>query len=232
MALPIKAIQKTSLVDFPPHVACTIFVGGCNFRCSFCHNPDLIVQDTLPDMDTESLFDFLKKRKEVLSGVCITGGEPTIYGQDLKEFIIKLKELGYAVKLDTNGTNPEIVKEFIEEELIDYVAMDIKASPESYEKVTKVKVDLSRIQNTIDILKDFDHEFRTTAVPSLVTKEDLLKIGEWLKGSKRFYIQQFVSKVDLLDKDLENTEPYNIDRLAEFKEMLKPYFDEVKVRGD
>jgi len=229
--LPIKGIQKTSLVDFPPNTGATIFLGNCNFRCPFCQNPDLITKfnETETISETE-IIEFLKSRKKWLDGVCITGGEPLLY--ELTEFLIKIKKIGMLIKLDTNGTNPERLKELIEKKTVDYVAMDIKSSIEGYDESTKIKTDIEKIKKSVDILKSnkVDYEFRMTVVPSLHSEEDFRKIGEWLKGSKRFFIQQFNTK-NCLDKDFEKIKPYPKERLEIFRDILKKYIKEAEIRG-
>lgn len=231
-SLQIKGLQKTSLIDYAPYMSCVIFLAGCNFRCPFCQNPNLIAEiDKTPTISKEELLSFLQKRKKWLEGVVITGGEPCM-NEDLPELIKKIKELGYKVKLDTNGANPAMIKELINKKLIDYVAMDIKGPWEEYDKIANVKVDKEDIQKSIDIIKNsgINYELRMTVVPTLIKKEDFEKIGDWLKGSKKFVLQQFRNKI-CLDKSFENIKPYSKEQLLEFKKLLEPYFDEVEVRG-
>ena len=191
--MKICGLNKTTLLDYPRCVAATIFVGGCNFRCPFCHNGDLVLQSAqITGYSEEEVLTFLKKRKNVLEGVCITGGEPTLYGE-LPEFIREIKTLGYKVKLDTNGSNPEMLCELVKNRLIDYVAMDIKAPADSYHKVCGVTVDMNKIKRSVDFLKEgkVPYEFRTTIVGELHTKEDILKIGEWILGAENYYLQSY-----------------------------------------
>lgn len=229
MILPIKGLQKTSLVDYPGKVAATIFLGGCDFRCPYCQNRDLVLNyKNMPTIKEEEVLDFLQKKNKWLDGVCITGGEPLLY-KDVVGFIKKVKEIGLLVKLDTNGTNPELLKKLIN--LVDYVAMDIKAPIEEYDNVTRVKVNKEEIQKSVDILKEgkVDYEFRTTVLPDFFTKEDAKEIGEWLKGSKLYTLQQF-RPLNCLDKAYERKKPYPREKFEEFKRILEKYIKKMEVR--
>lgn len=228
----IRGIQKTSLIDFPGKIATTLFLDGCNFRCGYCYNVDLVLcSKKLENYREEEILEFLKSRKGFIDGVCLTGGEPCLHA-DLKEFIAKIKSLGLLVKLDTNGANPEALKELIQAKLIDYIAMDIKAPLEKYENVVKRKIDPKKIQQSIDLIKGsgIEYEFRTTVVPSLFSKEDILAIGRWIKGSKRYFIQQFRPE-KTLDKEFQKEKPYSIEQLKELTELVKPFFEKVEIRG-
>jgi pyruvate formate lyase activating enzyme len=231
--LPIKGFQKTCLIDYPGKVASLIFLPLCTFRCPYCHNPDLINNfneiETIPE---KKIIDFLEKRKGWIDALVISGGEPTLH-KEIFDFLKKVKKLDILTKIDTNGTNPVVIKELIDRKLIDFVAMDIKAPLEKYDKITKTKVNKKLIQSSVDIIKNsnIDYEFRITVVPELITKEDLIKIGTWLKGSKKFCIQQFNSKNKLLDPKFENKPSYSAQELEEFKKLLEPYFDLVEIRG-
>ncbi len=199
----IGGMQKLTLLDYPGKVACTLFTVGCNLRCPFCHNASLVThpQDAGYITDDE-LFSFLKKRVGVLDGICVTGGEPTLQ-KDLPEFLEKLKGFGYAVKLDTNGTNPKMLKALADEHLIDYVAVDIKNSPEKY-ALTSGNIDfLDKVKETVSFLLSdtIDYEFRTTVVGGFHEVEDFEAIGKWIKGAKRYYLQSFVDSGDLIAKD-------------------------------
>ena len=181
--LSIRGLQKTTLIDYPEKIACTIFFFGCNFHCPFCHNKDLVLKSKKPPQFSEKeIFDFLKSRKEILEGVVLTGGEPTLYPH-LKEFIKKIKKLGFLVKLDTNGANPKILKELVKKGLIDYMAMDFKAPIEKYEKVAGVKVNRKAILESLKFLISgkTDYEFRTTVVPTIHLEEDLIKMAKELE---------------------------------------------------
>jgi len=231
--LTIKGLHKTTLIDYPDKVACTIFLPRCNFRCGFCYNKDLVVDyDPMPTLSEEEVLGFLKDRKKWLDGVVFTGAEPTLH-EELISFIPKVKELGYLVKVDTNGTNPDFLKELIDKKLVDYVAMDIKASLENYDKVTNVKVDIDKIKESVEILKNgsVDYEFRLTCVPGLHTKEDIGKIGELLKGSKKMCLQQFKHVGKMIDESLMNVKPFTKDELSGFKEVMEKYVDTVEVRA-
>ncbi len=228
----IKGLQPLTLIDYPGKVACTVFLGGCNFRCPFCYNIDLVLRPKkLHSIPEEEFFNFLKKRKGWLDGVCIGGGEPTIYA-DLPIFISKIKSLGFLVKLDTNGSNPEMIKRLLRKKLLDYIAMDIKTrlNPKKYSEAVGVKADIEKIKKSITIIKKskIDYEFRTTCIPKLVSKEDLIAIGKSLRA-KRFVIQQFENKKTINPK-FQKIKPYSKEELENFAECLKPYFNEVKLR--
>lgn len=226
----IKGLQKLTLIDYPGKVACTIFTFGCNFRCPYCHNPELVVDDGTPPIPEEAVFQFLNERRGFLDGVCITGGEPTLH-DDLPKFIKKVKDLGYFVKLDTNGTNPEMLKQLIEEKLVDYIAMDIKAPLEKYESVVRVKTDIGRISESIRIVKAFkEHEFRTTIVPDLISMEDIIMIAKEIENARRFFIQQFKPSKALDEKFLKK-QSYLEDELKEILNEIKPLFKECGIRN-
>lgn len=231
--LLFKGIQKTTLIDFPGKVACTLFLPKCDFRCPFCYNRQLVFdEDTGIEISEKEALGFLKERKGFLDGVCVSGGEPLLHAGVL-EFCKKVKKLGLVVKLDTNGSRPALLKKLLEEKLLDYVAMDIKAAPKKYGEAAGTKVDLGAINESIQLLMNsgIDYEFRLTVVPKLHSKEDLLAIGNWVKGAKRFFLQQFNSNVPLLDSSLEGTKAYSSAELLAFAEMLCPFFKETKVRG-
>ena len=189
----IAGLNKTTLLDYPGRVAATIFTGGCNFRCPFCHNAGLVLTPSSAESySEEEVFSFLVKRKNVLQGVCITGGEPTLQ-DDLKEFIIKIKDLGYAVKLDTNGYRPEVLQSLLEKDLLDYVAMDIKNSPSKYAVTVGMNVDTEKIKESVELLKasTIDYEFRTTVVKEFHDRNDFREIAEWIKGCPQYFLQQY-----------------------------------------
>ena len=229
MKLEIKGLQKTSLIDYSPYTSCVVFLAGCDFRCPFCQNPDLVLNpEKLDTIKKEDFFEFLKKRKKWLDGACISGGEPTLY-KELPEFIKQIKDLGYKLKLDTNGNNPDMLKELVK--LADYVAMDIKSSLEKYDESAGVKVDIEKIKKSVEIIKNsgIDWEFRMTVVPALHSQEDFEKIGKWLKGAKRFFLQQFSNKI-CLDKSFEKITPFSKEDMEEFKVILSKYISKVEVR--
>ena len=226
----IKGLQKQTVIDYPGKIACTIFTFGCNFHCSYCHNPELIVDDGRPEIKEGEILEFLKNRKDFLDGVCITGGEPSL-NKDLPEFISKIKKLGFFVKLDTNGSNPEMLKELIEKKSVNYIAMDIKAPLEFYESVANVKVNKDDIQKSVDLIKKMEeYEFRITVVPGLFNEKQAKLIGEWLKGSKRFFIQQFRG-IKTLDENLIGKKSFSKEELINFCNILKPYFETCEIRG-
>ena len=228
----IKGFQKVSLIEYPGKIVAIVFVGNCNFRCPFCYNVDLVLNyKKLPTISEDYVVNFMMKRKGLLDGVSITGGEPTIY-PDLPQFARRIKEMGFLVMIETNGSNPNLLKELIERELVDYVAMDIKAPLEKYDEAAGVKVNKNNIQKSIDVIRKsgVEYEFRTTVVPKLLNKKDILTIGEWLKTSKRYFLQQFRPE-RTIDKKFEKVKPYPPQRLKEFAELVKPYFEFVGVRG-
>lgn len=213
----IGGLQKTSLLDFPEKIAAIVFTVGCNFRCGYCHNPELINGGA----KIEEVFEFLKTRQGKLDGVVITGGEPCLQ-KDLPEFIKQVKELGFAVKLDTNGSFPEMLEKVLPD--LDYVAMDIKAPLEKYSQIVNVDVDTSKILKSIEILKNggVDYEFRTTVVKSQLSYEDFEKIGQLIQGAPRYYLQKFVAS-KILDKGLENEKTYSTEEFERIIDILKPY---------
>ena len=228
-----KGIQKTTLIDFPGKVACTLFMSDCNFRCPFCYNKHLVFdEDTGIKITEAEVFDFFKERKGFLDGVCITGGEPTL-NKDLPAFLEKTKATGLLTELDTNGSVPEMLKILLEKNLLDFISMDIKSSKKGYKKAAGVKVDLKKIEESIALIKNsgVDYEFRTTLVPALHSEQDILKIGQWLKGSKSFFLQQFNSDIELLDSKLNGTSPFSTEKMKAFAKTLKPFFDKVGVRS-
>ena len=226
----IHGLQKLTLLDFPGHTACTVFTGACNFRCPFCHNASLVLHpDALPSMPENELFTFLEKRKKLLDGVAVTGGEPTLQ-PDLPEFLRKVRELGYAVKLDTNGGKPEVLKHILEEGLADYVAMDIKSSPEHYEAAAGVAGILDAVQESAELLRQsgIPHEFRTTAVKNLHSAEDFRSIGKWLSGEERYFIQSYTDSGDILAPGMG---AFSNAELHELLQAVKPYIPSAALRG-
>lgn len=230
--MTIGGLQKLTLIDYPGHIAATVFTVGCNFRCPFCHNPELILNSKyqIENILENIFFDFLKERRDKLEGVCITGGEPTIQ-PDIIEFIGKIKDLGFKVKLDTNGARPDVLRRLYNEKLLDFVAMDIKSDPENYDKITNSKVDLERIKLSVDLIRNsgVDYEFRTTVVPGLHKEEDFVKIGQWLRGSKKYVLQRYVES-KILDPSLKKkTKGKKLD-LEKIAGNIKKYFGKVEIR--
>lgn len=225
-------IEKLSLVDYEGKLACTLFTGGCNFRCPFCHNSSLVKNafDIKPIDDNEYL-SYLEKRKNTIDAVVITGGEPTLM-PSLLEKIKTFKNMGYLVKLDTNGTNPEIVKKLIKEKLIDYVAMDIKNSIELYPLTTGVNNQeyINNVLETINILKQnqVEYEFRTTLIDEFHSKESIEKIGELLKGANKIYLQKFIDRGTCIQSNLHEVQ---IKNALEYKCILEKYIPNVNLRG-
>jgi pyruvate formate lyase activating enzyme len=229
----IGGLQKVTLIDYPGRIAATIFLIGCNFRCPFCYSRELVLPEEIkkqPRIPEKDFFDFLKERKGLLEGVVICGGEPTI-NPELPAFCKKIKKLGYLIKLDTNGSDPEMLKKLIDEKLIDYVAMDIKAPKEKYNETAGVKVDIKKIQKSIDILKNskIDYEFRTTVVPALHTKEDILKIARWIGSAKKYYFQNFRPE-KTIDPKFEKIKPYPQEYLVEIQKAIAPFFEVCQIR--
>lgn len=229
--MKIGGIQKTSLLDYPDKISAIIWTVGCNFRCPFCYNKD-IVEGKTEIIPEEEVISFLKKRKGLLEGLVVTGGEPLLQ-EDITGFLEKIKKLGYPVKIDTNGSFPEKLKELIDKKLVDYLSMDVKAPKNKYTQLTGKKIDIKKIQKSIKIIQDsdIDYEFKTTFVPNLLTKEDIIKIGEWLKGSKKYYLQQFKNDASLISPELKKVSPYPKEDLLDVIEKIKPFFQECHVRG-
>lgn len=231
--IKIGGIQKLTLIDYPGKISCTVFFLGCVFKCPWCHNPELVLPQKIkeqPRISEKEFFDFLKERKGLLDGVCLSGGEPTI-DKKLPNFIKKIKKMGYLVKLDTNGSNPKMLKDLINKGLIDYVAMDIKNQKEKYKKAAGVKVDIKKIQESIDILKHgkIDYEFRSTIVPTLHTKKDIIKMAKWISGAKRYFLQNFKSE-KTIDFSFEKIKPYPQEYLVEIQKAISPFFEDCRLR--
>ena len=189
MEIKFYGLQKTTLLDYPGYVACILFTCGCNMRCPFCHNQSLVYPDLFPE--EINVLDFLEKRRGILDGVVISGGEPLLY--DTEETLSRIKEMGYKIKLDTNGTSPDKLEYLIHEGLVDYVAMDIKHAPDKYKLATGVETNIDNIRRSIDILLNgsIEYEFRTTVVCGIHTEEDLVELAGWIQGAKRYYLQQY-----------------------------------------
>jgi len=224
--IPIKGLEKSSLIDYSGKVSAVIFLAGCNFRCPFCHNRDLVLNpDGTESIPEEEVLQFLKERKKWLDGAVVSGGEPTMH-KDLPEFLGKIKGLGYPVKLDTNGTNPQMLKEIIERRLVDYIAMDLKAPLEKYEKSSGVKVETEKIKESIKLIigSGIGHEFRSTVLPALHTKEDVQEMARLVKGASKLYLQQFRPK-NTLDRKLEKERPFSEKEMRELRDLCSQYVD-------
>lgn len=224
--IPIKGLEKSSLIDYPGRVSAVIFLGGCNFRCLFCHNRELVLeQEKLHTIPEQEVLDFLRERKKWLDGVVVTGGEPTIY-RELLEFLEKIKGLGYPVKLDTNGTNPEMLKELIERGLVDYVAMDIKGPLGKYDSICEVPVDTRNITDSINLIisAGVEHEFRSTILPTLHAREDVEEMAKMLKGARKFCLQQFRPR-NTLDPEFLKERPFSKEEMEELRDLCRKYVD-------
>ena len=223
-------MEKTSLVDYDGYIVCTLFTKGCNFKCPFCHNVSLALNKEIKSIPFDEILEYLEKRKNILDGVCITGGEPTLY-KELPEIIAKLKELGLKIKLDTNGSNPRMIKFLIDHNLVDYIAMDIKSGLSGYSKASgKLNPPLNYIKETIKILKssEIEYEFRTTLVKELHNANDILEIGILLLDTDKIYLQRFVDHGTCLKEGLHEVD---IETAKFYQTILKEYVKIVKLRG-
>lgn len=229
--MKICGFQKMTLLDFPGHVAATMFTGGCNLRCPFCHNSLLVTElDQAEEYSEQFILDYLKKRRGVLDGLAITGGEPLIQ-KDIRNFIEEVRALGYKIKLDTNGCYPDKLKELVGAGLLDYVAVDIKNCEEKYPETVGIwDLDFKPIQETIDFLKEgfVDYEFRTTVVKEYHTLEDIGKIGQMIQGAPRYFLQKFVDSGMLIGTDLHEV---SREEMFLFEQEAQKYVPSAKVRG-
>ena len=233
----ISGLQKTTLIDYPGKIACTVFLAGCNFRCPWCYSSELVLPLKIvnqPRISEKEFLDFLRERQGLLEGVVICGGEPTI-NKDLPQFIQKIKNLGYPVKLDTNGSNPEMLKNLINTNLIDYVAMDIKAGQKNpaYQNLMTEGITLDKIKESVKLLKvgKLDFEFRTTVVNTVNTKEDFLEIEKWIGGPNiKYYLQNFRAE-KTIDPEFEKVEPFKKDFLDGIEKEISPYFKICQARN-
>ena len=231
----IAGMQKTSLLDYPENICSTIFLYGCNFRCRYCHNSELVVPDDnniLKPISEDDVIIALHERKRFIDGVCITGGEPLL-NNDLPDFLAKIKKIGLKIKIDTNGTNPELLKKIIDSNLVDYIAMDVKAPLKRYSEIANVKVDTGKIEESIKLIlaSDVEHEFRTTIVKEELSMNDIKNITVQLKGAKKYVLQQFVADNELLDEEYKNKIPYTPDELREILTEVKGCFETTEIRG-
>ncbi|WP_099467464.1 anaerobic ribonucleoside-triphosphate reductase activating protein [Konateibacter massiliensis] len=229
--MQIHGFNKTTLLDYPGHLACTIFLGNCNFRCPFCHNKGLVLApDNEPLIPTEYVLSYLAKRKNILEGVCITGGEPTL-SSDLEYFIRQIKEIGLLVKLDTNGYRPNVLRKLTDEGLLDYIAMDIKSSPQHYALLAGLEtIDMNKIEESIHIIRNtaISYEFRTTLVKELHSLKDIEAIGQWLKGCDQLYLQNYRENEHVINPIYSG---FSKDELLVFQEYLSRYIKQVQIRG-
>ncbi len=237
MKMIIKGLEKLTTIDFPGKTACTVFLGGCNFRCGYCHNPELVISKRGENYPESYVFNFLEKRKGLLEGVCISGGEPTLQ-PELKRFIKKIKNRGFAVKLDTNGSNFAVLQELKEEELVDYVAMDVKGPEHLYPNIIgKNNVDfIDRLEKGMAITSQFpDYEFRTTVVRRYHGIEEIKFIAKWLnyvcgRKPKRYCLQGFENQGKFIDPSFMKEENVEENYLIQLKKVAEPYFEKVDVR--
>ncbi len=231
--MKIGGLQKTSLLDYPDKLSAIIWTVGCNLRCPFCYNPNLVYNENLEYIQEEDVIIFLKNRKKKLEAISITGGEPLLQ-ENIFEFIKKIKNIGYLIKIDTNGTFPNKLKKLIDENLVDYISMDIKAPKEKYNLLCGRKVNIKNIQKSIDLIKNssINYEFRTTIIPNLLDKNDIIKIAKWLKGANQFFLQQFKNESPLLIKKLKEEKPYTKEYLNNVLAEIKPFFNKCNLRGE
>lgn len=226
----IKGIQKVTLLDFPGRVACTVFTGGCNFRCPFCQNSELVIGSaSIPSISVEDVFDLLKKRRGLLDGICISGGEPLLQS-DIESFIDECHNLGYLVKLDTNGYEYERLAALISNGKLDYVAMDIKSSPERYGVLAGMPdFNIEPILKSVELLKacGIEHEFRTTVVHELHSADDFEYIGRWLKGEKHYFLQKFVDSGEILQPNLSAPSD---ETMNEYLRIVQRYIPDAEKR--
>lgn len=233
--MKILGLQKMTMLDFPGRIACTVFTGGCNFRCPFCHNASLVLPERMGEareIGEEEFFRFLKGRKGLLDGVAITGGEPLL-NSDIDLLLRKIRALGFAVKLDTNGSFPQRLKALTAEGLLDYVAMDIKNSPEKYAATVGLpEIDLAPIRESVEFLLEgrVPCEFRTTVLPAFQKEEDFPKIGEWIRGAEKYFLQNFVDSGELIAGQ-NGFSAYTKDDLERFASLLRPFVKSVELRG-
>ena len=239
----IGGFQKLSLNDYPGKLACTVFLSGCNFRCPYCYSPELVLPEKIklqPQMPEKEFFNFLKEKMGMLESVVICGGEPTI-NKDLPKFIKKIKNLGFLVKLDTNGSNPEMIENLIKNKLINYIAMDIKAPKEKYPKAIGYEDCashwlLDKIERSLNLVKEnsekynYDYEFRTTTVTGLLDRDDIFEIAKWISPAKKYVLQNFRPENDLVNPKMKNNKPFADNLIQEICKSISPFFDKCEIR--
>ncbi len=230
--LAIGGLQKATLIDFPGKVACTVFLSGCNFRCPWCYSRELVLPQNItaqPKISEKYFFDFLKERQDLLSGVVVCGGEPTIH-EKLPQFIKKIKKMNFLVKLDTNGSNPRALQGLLKNHLLDYIAMDIKQN-KKYNEATGIKTDLAKIKESVELIKNsgVDYEFRTTVVPRVHTKEDIIGIAKWLSPAKKYYLQNFLPE-KTVNPEFETQRPFSDEDLLDIQKIIAPLFETCEIR--
>jgi pyruvate formate lyase activating enzyme len=232
----IKGLQRLSTIDFLPYRACTVFTYGCNFRCGFCHNPELVTGTGGERYPENFVFNFLNQRIRLLEGVCISGGEPTMQ-TDLELFIQKVKEMGFAVKLDTNGSKPSVLQDLLRDKLVDYVAMDVKGSRELYPIITgRENVDLKAVEKGMGVVSEFSgYEFRTTVVPRYHTPEAIEEMAKWMNSvcggkPKKYFLQGFKNQGKFVGPSFANEREVTEEYLIKLKKIAEPYFEKVEIR--
>jgi len=228
----IRGLEKFSSKDFPGHISSTVFLGGCTFRCPFCHNADLVLRpEVFPVLPMDLFMSYLDSRKGWLEGVCVTGGEPLL-SEDLEDLVRVVKERGLLVKIDTNGSLPARLEKLVAEGLVDWIAMDIKAPLERYSEVVGAAVRDEDIVRSVDVIRGsgLNYLFRTTVVPGLLGREDIRKIGMWLEGAEVYQLQQFVPH-DTVDPAYVEVRPYPREEFIMLQEIARPFFKEVRVEG-
>ena len=234
MALTIKKMIETSFLDWDGKIVTTLYVPNCNFRCPYCHNWPLFESpDEFEDVDHARIFKYLEGHRDFIDGICLTGGEPTLY-PGLEGFLTTIREMGFQIKLDTNGSNPDLLEGLIKKKLVDYVAMDIKSSlNQRYDVATGVKTDLGSIKKSIGLLltSDIGYEFRTTVVPTIVEVEDIINIAEYINGARKLVLQQFVGPGSYLE-EVASIEPFERGVFNEMALSASPHVEEVLLRGN
>jgi len=227
----ISGLQKLTLLDFPGKVACTVFTGGCNFRCPFCHNASLVLPEKMPEeLQIRDILNFLDTRIGVLDGVAITGGEPLLHS-DITELLQEIRNRGFQIKLDTNGSFPDRLIHIVESGLVDKVAMDIKNSPESYSKATGTDIDLSAIESSKDFLMNsgIDYEFRTTVVKGIHTEESIRGAAEWIQGAKAYFLQQYINSGEVIQE--EGLDSFDKEEMQRLCECAREFVPDTQLRG-
>lgn len=225
----IGGIQKFSTVDYPGYTVAAIFTVGCNMRCGYCHNPELVLPEQyVGGIPVEEILEFLETRRSKLDGVAISGGEPTEQA-DLVDFIRAVRAMGFRIKLDTNGTRPEVIRELLADELVDFIAMDVKGPLEKYSEIAARPVDLVAIQESIRLIKTIDHEFRTTIVRGQLEPSDFEKVGRLVRGAKRYALQFFVDSGELVSQQFRGRESFSPDEMEETKDIMLKYVKECVV---
>ena len=233
MWMEIKGLQKASLVDYPDRIVATIFLPGCSMRCPFCYNRDLVlIPNKIPNISEKDIIDHLENRRGKLDGVCITGGEPTLH-KDLIKLCKKIKQKKFLVKIDTNGTNPEILQQLIKDKLVDYIAMDIKGNFENYKIASGIEVDMDNIRKSIKLIKSsgIDYEFRTTVVRGLHIPEDIEKMAKELAPAKKYVIQNFMPKDTTINPEFSNLTSFTEAELEDFRIAAKKNIENVEIRS-